>query len=158
MSVDLGTVSAIATVVGVAGGLVSVITLAFEIRRNARATEGATVQALMSFEVQVQVETLNNAGLYSRGFKSTADMTEEEKLQFDVLVGIKITYCYSGFTQHQKRLIDDEVWEAYRASMRSWVVNPNFRASLQDQIATFPKGFQKVVQEILASTPILPAA
>ena len=105
----------------------------------------------MAFETTVQEITLNNAGVYSRGLKSMADLTDEDKLRFGLLVGIKMAYCYSGFIQYHKGLIGDEMWQAYRASMRAWVTNPNARAIWQEHLAWYPQGFQKVAQEIMAS-------
>ena len=61
MDVDWTLVTAVATVLGVVGGLISVAFVVYEIRRNAQAIEGATVQSLMALEQQVFTVILNNA-------------------------------------------------------------------------------------------------
>ena len=60
-------ITALASVVGVVGGLISVYFLVLEVRRNAQAIEGATVQSLMSFEKDVFYMLASNAGVYLRG-------------------------------------------------------------------------------------------
>jgi hypothetical protein len=46
MTLDRTVITAIATILGVIGGLISVVFLILEVRRNAPAIEGATVQSL----------------------------------------------------------------------------------------------------------------
>ncbi len=65
--------------VGVVGGLISVYFIVLEIRRNAQATEGATVQSLMSMEKDVFGLLANNAGLYLRGCEDISKLSAEEK-------------------------------------------------------------------------------
>ena len=67
MDLDFSLITAVATVIGVIGGLISVIFLVYEIRRNALAIEGSTVQSLMSLEAQIFATILTHAALYLRG-------------------------------------------------------------------------------------------
>lgn len=151
MQVDWALVTALATVLGVIGGLISVGFVVYEIRRNSLAIEGSTVQNLMAYESQVFQVILANADVYSRGFAARDTLAPSEILQFNTMVGIIMSYCYSAFVQHQKGLIDDEVWQTYMDAASARLDNPSFRASWHLTEFSYPLGFKKVISDILAS-------
>ncbi len=63
-------ITAVSTIAGVIGGLVSVYFLIHEVRRNSLAIEGAAVQSLMTFEQAVFALLIDNAATFLAG---TAD-------------------------------------------------------------------------------------
>lgn len=145
MSLDWAFITAVATVVGVIGGLVSVVFLVYEIRRNAQAIEGATVQSLMSLEVQVFGATLANAEVYLRGNAGLAGLSEVEKLQYREMVSIVMSLTYSAYVQHQQGLIDDEVWEAYVNAYEARLSGPGFLECWRITEIGYPKSFRLVM-------------
>ncbi len=149
MEIDWTLVTAVATVLGVIGGLISVTFVVYEIRRNASAIEGATVQSLMSLEQQVFSVILNNAQVYLRGCAMHPDMTEVEKLEFTECVAILMSMTYSAFVQHQQRLIDDEVWEAYANGARVRLSTAGFLAVWQNIRIGYPASFRARIAQIL---------
>ena len=135
-------ITAIATVIGVGGGLVSVIFLVLEVRRNAQAIEGSTVQSLMTFERDVFEMVADNAELYIRACQHYAGLTPAEKLRFDRIVASQMSLSYSAFVQHTEELIDDEVWEAYDNAMRKYLSAPGFSECWESFENHYPKSFR----------------
>ena len=138
-------ITAISSVVGVVGGLISVYFLVHEIRRNAQATEGATVQSLMSMEKDVFGLLASNAGLYLRGCDDVSKLSAEEKFQFERLVAAQMSLFYSAFVQYGQDLIDDEVWEAYFNALKRYLSTPGFRLIWKAMELTYPKTFRDMV-------------
>ena len=149
--VDWTLITALATIIGVIGGLISVAFVVYEIRRNAQAIEGATVQSLMALEQQVFSVILQNAGVYLRGCTMVQDMTDIEKLEFTECVGMIMSMTYSAYVQHQQGLIDDEVWEAYLNAAQARLANPGFLATWQAIRTGNPNSFQIAVDALIAA-------
>lgn len=139
-------ISAVAGVLGVIGGLVSVIFLILEVRRNALAIEGATVQSLMSFENAVYALIAANAKIYATGLKDRAALTEEAQLVFDMVVQSYMSLFYSAFVQNQQGLIDPDVWIAYINALRKRSESPGFSASWSLSCNSYPEPFQAFVR------------
>jgi hypothetical protein len=149
LGIDWTLITAVATVLGVFGGLISVVFVVYEIRRNAQAIEGATVQALMSLEQQVFSAILNNASVYLKGCAASPDLTETEAMAFSNCVGMVMSMTYSAYVQHQQSLIDDEVWEAYLAAARNRLAKPGFLAAWQGLQMGYPTSFRAALTAIL---------
>lgn len=145
MSWQWDQITALSSVLGVVGGLISVYFLVLEVRRNAQAIEGATVQSLMSFEKDVFSLLANNSALYLRGCQDVSKLTAEERFHFDRLVGTQMSLYYSAFVQFHQGLIDDEVWEAYFNAIKVCFSAPGFRSSWDAMQLRYPTSFQKVV-------------
>ncbi len=145
MNIDWTVITAIATIFGVIGGLVSVVFLIFEVRRNAQAIEGATVQSLMSFEKDVFALIANNAALYVKGSTGLSKLTATEKLAFDRIVGVQMSLSYSAYVQLQNQLIDDEVWDAYANALNRYMEAPGFKESWKGFENSYPKSFRDMV-------------
>lgn len=140
-------ITALASVVGVVGGLISVYFLVLEVRRNAQAIEGATVQSLMSFEKDVFFMLANNAGVYLRGCENISKLSAEEKFQFERLVAAQMSLSYSAFVQHGQELIDDEVWKAYATALRRYLSKPGFLLAWPTFETGYPKSFRDMVDK-----------
>ena len=145
MNLDWTAITGIASVIGVIGGLVSVVFLILEIRRNAQAIEGATVQSLMSFEKDVFALVANNAVLYLKGSAGLAKLTTAEKLTFERIVGVQMSLTYSAYVQFQQQLIDDEVWDAYFNALKEYMKAPGFHESWKSFENHYPKSFRDMV-------------
>ena len=147
MSWQWDQITALTSVVGVVGGLISVYFLVLEVRRNARAIEGATVQSLVTFEKDVYQSLAINAGIYLRGCEDISKLSAEEKFRFERLVGAQMSLFYSAFVQHGQGLIDDEVWEAYAGELRGFLRATGFLAAWTSMETGFPKSFRDMVNK-----------
>jgi len=146
MNWDWTIVSAVATILGVIGGLISVVFLILEVRRNAQAIEGATVQSLMNFEKDVFALIANNAALYLRGSAGLAKLKPVEKLAYQRIVGVQMSLTYSAYVQFQNELIDDEVWHAYHNALKRYMEDPGFAESWKSFEMHYPKSFREMVK------------
>lgn len=148
MSWQWDQITALSSVVGVVGGLISVYFLVLEVRRNALAIEGTTVQSLMSLEKDVFHLLANNADIYLRGSEDTSKLSAEEKFKFERLVAVQMSLSYSAFVQHGQELIDDEVWDAYATALRKYLSSPGFLLAWTTFETHYPKSFRDMVNKV----------
>lgn len=141
-------VSAIASVVGVVGGLISLTFLVLEVRHNAKATEGGTVQSLMDLEVVVFELLASNAPLYLKGCADLTVLNEQEIFQFDKLVSAQMSLYYSAYVQYQEGLIGEAMWRAYSATIRDYLKKPGFVEIWRATEAMYPKEFRDLTYQI----------
>jgi hypothetical protein len=139
---DWTTLSAIASLVGVIGGLVSVVFLVLEIRRNAKAIEGATVQGLMQMEAQVFTWLADHAELFLKGGADFAALTPVEAFRYTQAVKLYMSLFYAAFKQYEEQLTDPEVWHAYEDSLRTNLARPGFAACWQGFQGSYPTSFR----------------
>jgi len=138
-------ITAVATVIGVLGGIVSVVFLVVEVRHNTHAIEGATVQSLMSLERDVFALLADNAEVFLRGCDAVDTLTREERFRFDRLVGAEMSLVYSGFVQHHEGLMDDEIWEAYLNAAGRYLGLPGFAESWAGLKPAYPETFRAAI-------------
>jgi len=147
MSWQWDQITALSSVLGVVGGLISVYFLVLEVRRNALAIEGATVQSLMSFEKDVFQMLANNADVYLRGCEDISKLSAGHKFQFERLVAVQMSLSYSAFVQHGQELIDDEVWDAYENALRRYLGRPGFLTAWRSFETGYPKSFRDMINK-----------
>jgi hypothetical protein len=145
MSWNWEQITALSTVTGVVGGLISVYFLVLEVRRNAQAIEGATVQSLMNFEKDIFTMLANNAGLFLRGCEDISRLSAEERFKFNKLVTAQMSLFYSAFVQFEQKLIDEEVWEAYLNALKRNLRTPGFLLSWKTTEVTYPESFRRMI-------------
>ena len=138
-------ISAISSVVGGVGVIISVVFLVYEVRRNAQAIEGATVQALMSLEREVFAMLASHAELFTRGRRNRSDLSEEDQFRFDMVVKSEMSLVYSAFVQFEQNLIDQEVWDAYLSAARAHIEHPGFAESWESFKFGYPKSFRDMM-------------
>lgn len=142
MTLDWNQITALSSLAGVIGGLVSVIFLIHEVRHNAHAIEGATVQSLMSLEADVFALIGNNADLCLRGNENPAQLSPAERLKYDRIVASQMSLYYSAYVQLQQGLMDEEVWDAYFNAVQGSMVQPGFLQSWQTMQTRYPVSFR----------------
>jgi len=145
MERDWSLVTAVSSVIGVIGGLISVTFLIYEVRHSAHAIEGATVQALMALEADVFGMIAKNAELYLKGAESPEDLTPSELLRFDRIIAAQSSLYYSAYVQLQEGLIDAEVWDAYHAALKFTLEKPGINGRWQDMKFRYPRSFRDVI-------------
>lgn len=141
-------VTALTSIAGVIGGLISVYFLVHEVRRNAQALEGATVQSLMNFEKDVFALIANNAQLYLRGCDDISGLSPAEALSFDRIVGSYMSLFYSAHVQYGQQLIDEEVWEAYANALRANFARPGFQNCWRKMETSYPATFRRMISAL----------
>ena len=124
-------VEGIASVAGALGVVISIIFLIYEVRHNARAIEGATVQSLMSLEREVFGLLAENAELMSKGGADPASLSDVQRYQYERGVGTYMSLVYSAYMQHKRELVEDEVWDAYLNALALHMQSPGFAEAWQ---------------------------
>jgi hypothetical protein len=142
---DWTAISAIGSVIGSIGGVTSIVFLVLEVRRNAQAIEGSTVQALMIFEKDVFALIADNAEIYLKGCAAKVNLSAVEKLKFERIVSAHMSLFYSAFVQFEQHLIDDEVWAAYVSALKGYLIAPGFKASWKAVEHGYPLRFRDLV-------------
>lgn len=143
MQIDWAAVEAIAAVAGVLGVIISIVFLIYEVRHNARAIEGATVQSLMSLEREVFSLLAENAELMTKGGWESESLSDAERYRYERAVGSYMSLIYSAFGQHQRELIEDEVWMAYINALKRHIEAPGFSATWDQIKVGYPQSFQQ---------------
>jgi hypothetical protein len=144
-------IDALAALAGVAGLITSIIFLIYEVRHNARAIEGATVQNLMGLEREVFALTAEHAELFTKGSQDIQALSEIERFRYDRLTATIMSLIYSAFIQYERGLIDGEVWDAYRNALRRWSKGPGFRDSWEGFKDSYPSSFRTEVLPIFGA-------
>lgn len=142
-------ISAISSVVGGFGVILSVVFLVYEVRRNAQAIEGATVQSLMSLEREVFGMFAANADLCISGHQNRSGLSAAEQFRYDRVVACYMSLVYSASTQFDGKLIDRDCWEAYLNAAGGHLANRGFRESWESFKHGYPKSFRQVVDGIM---------
>ena len=140
--VDWAAVSAIASVVGGIGVILSIGFLIHEVRRNAQAIEGATVQSLMSLEREVFSLLAENAALMTKGGADFAALSETEVYRYERAVGTYMSLVYSAYVQNLRDLVEDEVWQAYVRALGRHMAAPGFAVTWARIKTGYPTSFQ----------------
>ena len=146
-------IEGIASVAGAIGVVISIIFLIYEVRHNARAIEGATVQSLMTLEREVFGLLAENAELMTKGGANPSELTEVEQYQYERGVGTYFSLIYSAYMQHERELVEDEVWDAYLNALARHMQAPGFAEAWLRISVGYPKSFQDLIRERFPEQP-----
>ena len=138
-------IEAIAAIAGVIGLIISIIFLVYEVRHNASAIEGATVQALMTFEREVFAMLIEHAVLFRRGCEDLYGLSDAERFQFDRLLGAQFSLLYSAYIQYERGLIGEDVWEAYLNALTRYTIYPAYKVIWDNIRDGYPEDMQKAI-------------
>ncbi len=144
---DWAAIEAIAAVAGVLGVIISIVFLIYEVRHNAAAIEGATVQSLMSLEREVFSLLADNAALMTKGGQGRDKLSDEDTYAYDRVVGSYMSLIYSAFIQFERELVEDEVWEAYLNALARHMADPGFAEAWGAMKMGYPASFRACVAE-----------
>ncbi len=133
--------------------MISIIFLIYEVRHNARAIEGATVQSLMTLEREVFGLLADNAELMTKGGVNPSELTEVERYQYERGVGTYFSLIYSAYMQHERDLIEDEVWDAYLNALARHMQAPGFAQAWSLIGLGYPVSFQDLIKARFPEAP-----
>lgn len=145
--VNWAAVEGVASVAGAVGVVISIIFLIYEVRHNARAIEGATVQSLMSLEREVFALLAENAELMTRGGDDPTALSDVQLYKYERGVGTYMSLIYSAYIQHKRDLVEDEVWDAYLNALERHMQAPGFSEAWRRICVGYPKSFQDLIKE-----------
>lgn len=142
---DWAAIEAVAAVAGVIGVIISIIFLIYEVRHNAAAIEGATVQSLMSLEREVFSLLADNSALMTKGAEGRDALSLQDQYAYDRLVGSYMSLIYSAFIQYERELVEEEVWDAYLSALARHISAKGFAEAWEEMKMGYPKSFRDTV-------------
>jgi hypothetical protein len=144
-------VEAVSSAIGAVGVIVTIVYLAYQIRQNTQSIQGQTEQSLMSLERDVYALIADNANVYRRGSADLNGLDQDEALQFLHIVAAELSLIYSAYVQHQRRLISDEVWDAYRHGAQGKLDGQGYKDIWTELRHEYPVSFGKTIDQISSS-------
>ena len=105
----------------------------------------------MSLEREVFSLLAENSELMTKGAWSHESLTDAEVYKYERSVGSYMSLIYSAFIQHERDLVEDEVWEAYVNALERHLRAPGFAAVWNQIRAGYPRSFQQEVTRRFAA-------
>jgi hypothetical protein len=150
--VNWNAVSAFAELLASLGVIVSLIYVSVQIRQNSRVTETSNYQQIMEYQNSVITTIIDNAdaaNIYNRGLESFLSLSEDEKTRFHMMMTPIITGSQMNFQLHNRRLMDDELFEGQRSSFLKMFDSPGVREWWQSNKMWFHKDFVAYLDSFL---------
>jgi len=112
---------------GSVGVIVSLIYLAVQIRQNTRSVRAATQQSFVDVNASFAGLLLNNdhmAHVYRVGIADQDELTEDQRVQFDMLMVTYFRNMQNLFQQRERGMLEEDVWEGSRRHMLWYIRQP----------------------------------
>jgi len=146
--VNWSAVEAVSSAIGAVGVIITIVYLAYQIRQNTYSIQGQTEQSLMTLEKEVFALIADNASVYRRGSFNSKSLDPDEAVQFYYIVAAEMSLIYSAYVQHHRKLISDEVWNAYRVGTRNKLEDHGYMATWMELKADYPASFRSAIDQI----------
>ena len=146
---------AIAEFLGAIGVIVTLFYLASQLRRNSRALEAATNQAVADATQERLLAPAQNPELAAAYAKSRTgeELSPTEETQLAFFSRATFRGIQNAFFQHRQGLISDDVWRNYEQVL----INHSNGAYVMDwwntERATFDSEFVQAYEVLISSTP-----
>jgi hypothetical protein len=103
----------------------------------------------MSLEREVFSLLADNAELMTRGGSDYEALSITDKYKYERVSGSYLSLLYSAFIQHERNLVDDEVWEAYINALKRHFKEYGFTTVWEEIKVGYPKSFQKEIAVLI---------
>jgi hypothetical protein len=124
----------VAEVVAGVGVLLSLLYVGFEIRQNTTAVRSTAYQAIHDAEDGFWSDLASDAGaarLWQQGLDSGLEpLAEGDRERFEVVAQRLIYLFQNVHYQYGKGVVDEELWDAWLASLDEFLAEPGFREVL----------------------------
>jgi hypothetical protein len=143
----------IATYASVLAVVISVASLASQIRRHTRSLQSQNYAKVLDRIAAIQSRLGTDAsasGIFARGVRDPAALKPEERIQFawilyEIFGGFEFIY-----EEAERDALPPEVWRRWSATMAWWLSLPGVRAWWNSKPAPFTEGFSRLVDRQLA--------
>jgi len=151
MSAEL--LRAIATYASVLAVVISIASLASQIRRHTRSLQSQNYAKVLDRIAAIQSRLGTDAaasGIFSRGVRDPSVLEPDERIQFawilyEIFGGFEFMY-----EEAERDALPPEVWQRWSATMAWWLSLPGVRAWWKSKPAPFTAGFSALVERQLA--------
>jgi hypothetical protein len=138
------------------GGLavvVSLIYLAMQLRQNTNQVRSATYQSIVAAAAACNVTITQSkelARILRLGSLDTAQLDEDERVQFSFLCSQFFDIFENLFLQHLHGVIDDDFWEPRARAYLALFETEGFAQAWRERHVDYSRSFQSYVSERLA--------
>lgn len=151
----LDKVASIAEIVSAIAVVVSLLYVGYEVRRNTTAVKSTAYQAIHDAEDSFWLSLSDNAelsALWQSGLELGLDALRPEQRSQFVVTGRRLVYLFQNVHyQRRKRVVDDELWGAWLASLDEFIAQKGFRDMLNLIRTHLSKPFNALLDERFAS-------
>jgi len=152
MSAEL--LRAIATYASVVAVVISIASLASQVRRHTRSLQSQNYAKVLDRIAAIQSRLGTDAaasGIFSRGVRDPGVLTPDERIQFawilyEIFGGFEFMY-----EEAERHALPPEVWQRWSATMAWWLSLPGVRAWWQSKPAPFTARFSALVERQLSA-------
>jgi hypothetical protein len=141
-------IDAVSSLVSAVGVIATLIYLAYQIRQNTQSIQGATEQSLMVLEKDTYSLMAEHADVFVRGSADFSQLSPEDAIKFQNIVGAELSLVYSAYVQYNRKLIPLEAWEAYERSTADYFKGPGYLAAWQALKPSYPERFCEAMEKV----------
>ena len=143
-------------ILGVVGGLATLIFVGFQIRDNSKAVRAATAQAVHdNYASWYLALSSNESALASsaKGFIDLESLTSGEKMQFVCTFMSFLSHSQNAFHQWREGHLSDGLWAGWEALEMNLVNTAGGAALWAERGYVFGQDFQAHVADVMARKP-----
>lgn len=153
---DLATIVSLSQIVGVVGGVASLIFVGLQISDNSNAVRAATAQAVHdNYASWYMCLAANEHALSAcaKGSIELSSLTNSEKEQFTCVFMAFLSHTQNAYHQWKEKQLSDGLWAGWEALMMNLVNTPGGAAFWRERGYVFGNDFQDHVVEIMQRKP-----
>lgn len=142
--------------VGSVGVIVSLVYLAVQIRQNTRSVRASTQQAFVDVNASFAGLLISNphmAQVYRTGIDDHSRLSEDEQVQFDMLMVTYFRNMQNLFQQHERGVLEYDVWEGSMRNMRWYMRQPGVAAWWETRSRMFSARFCEFLASLAEARP-----
>ena len=154
MSVE--TLASWSQIIGVVGGLATLIFVGFQIRDNSKAVRAATAQAVHDNYASWYLALSSNENALAtsaKGFASLDSLAPGEKMQFVCTFMSFLSHSQNAFHQWREGHLSEGLWAGWEALVMNLVNTPGGAKFWSERGYVFGKEFQDHVAKVMAREP-----
>lgn len=153
---NLQTLVSWSQIIGVIGGLATMIFVGLQIRGNSEAVRAATAQAVHDNYAGWYLALSGNESALetsAKGFTDLGSLTAAEKMQFVCTFMAFLSHSQNAFHQWRQEHLSDGLWAGWEALLMNLVKTPGGAAFWNERGYVFGQEFQDHVKRIMARQP-----
>ena len=97
-----------------------------------------------------QKAVIQYADVFRRGCEDVTQLSETEQLQFDRILGAHFSLLFSAYTQLERGLIEDDVWQAYLNALSRYAAYPSYRAVWRNMRDGYPEDMRLAIEDVMS--------
>ena len=135
LNFNIDKVASLAEIVSAFALIISLLYVAREVKQNTKATKSTTYQAIHDAEDQYWSSLSSNKELsiiWNQGLKNgMSSLNTDEQTQFTISIRRLIYMFQNVHYQRRKDVVDNELWNAWVASLDEFLSEPGFQDVVQ---------------------------